>query len=617
MLKRFSAVLLCAVLLLFAVPTANAVSVTQDDLFGYGVGSPSDPFVITSGERLLAFRDQVNGGVSFRDKLVVLATDVSLALLGDEPIGTDAHPFDGVFDGRGHAALGLSGGGAMFGTVTGTVKNLTVYGSVSAEGDTVYASLLCEKLYGTVENCLVQGSVRVSSAVTAYAGGLCARVFPEGRVSSSYAAVSVFVSASSDAFAGGAFGAVSGEAEDCAVLHSAVSAEASAVYLGSLVGSVYFGMTKHCFAAESSPAILVGSVYHLDGGDDNAEGAGSMGGGTSYAENLTVSDYLPATCTAEGSCRLECAQCGLSETATVPAFGHVFTGKVMKEETLASLKPCTEASVYYYSCEACGTVTRGATFASFGGLALHTPSGSLSSLDGHSHGGECASCQGAYTESHTWRYTNEGGRVISACVCGEERAVSDALLVQNSVSAKAGKTVTVTFSLVNNPGISSAKLILTYDRSVLSLESVEVSGFSSAVTSETVNVYPYVVLLASAGDVTGDITVVSATFSVSESAPVGALGVSLSVEDAINSSFAAVSVDPAVLEDGLYVALPGDVNRDGGVDVADVTRLMQYLAEWEVSVDPLASDVTGDGAVDLADVTRLMQYLAEWDVTLQ
>ena len=31
----------------------------------------------------------------------------------------------------------------------------------------------------------------------------------------------------------------------------------------------------------------------------------------------------------------------------------------------------------------------------------------------------------------------------------------------------------------------------------------------------------------------------------------------------------------------------------------------------------LASDVTGDGVADLADVTRLMQYLAEWDVTLQ
>ena len=175
----------------------------------------------------------------------------------------------------------------------------------------------------------------------------------------------------------------------------------------------------------------------------------------------------------------------------------------------------------------------------------------------------------------------------------------------------------MTFSLVNNPGISSAKLVLTYDRSVLTLKDVEVSGFSSSVTSETVAVYPYVILLASASNVTGDIAVVSATFVVSENAPVGALDVSLDVVDAINASLAAVPTTPAVMDGGLRVALPGDVNGDGSVDVADVTRLMQYLAEWDVRVDPLASDVTGDGVADLADVTRLMQYLAEWDVTLQ
>ena len=617
MLKRFAAVLLCAILLFSAVPTVNAVSVTPNDLFGYGVGSSADPYVITSGEGLLAFRDLVNGGASFKDKLVVLATDVSLSSLKGDPIGTEEHPFDGVFDGRGHIALGLSGSGAMFGTVTGTVKDLTVYGTVSAEGDTVYAALLCEKLYGTVENCLVQGSVSITSAITAYAGGLCARVFSEGRVISSYSAATVSAVASVDAFVGGAFGVVSGLVEECAFLNCAATAEAPTSYLGSLAGSVYFGTVKHSFAAGSAPTSLLGSVYHLDGGDDNAEGAGSMGGGTTYVENCSVSDYVSSTCADGGSCRVACAHCGMTETVELPAFGHVFTRKVTTEETLAALMPCTEASIYYYSCEGCDAITRGATFASSEGPTLHAQEGALTSVDGDSHEGYCAICQSVYTESHAWKCTYEGDTAVSACACGEKREITDVLLAQNAVSTKAGKEVTVTFSLVNNPGISSAKLVLTYDRSVLTLKDVEVSGFSSSVTSETVAVYPYVILLASASNVTGDIAVVSATFVVSENAPVGALDVSLDVVDAINASLAAVPMTPAVMDGGLRVALPGDVNGDGSVDVADVTRLMQYLAEWDVRVDPLASDVTGDGVADLADVTRLMQYLAEWDVTLQ
>lgn len=62
--------------------------------------------------------------------------------------------------------------------------------------------------------------------------------------------------------------------------------------------------------------------------------------------------------------------------------------------------------------------------------------------------------------------------------------------------------------------------------------------------------------------------------------------------------------------------IPGDPNGDGKVNGKDATRLMQYLAGWDVEIDQSAADVNGDGKVNGKDATRLMQYLAGWDVTL-
>lgn len=58
----------------------------------------------------------------------------------------------------------------------------------------------------------------------------------------------------------------------------------------------------------------------------------------------------------------------------------------------------------------------------------------------------------------------------------------------------------------------------------------------------------------------------------------------------------------------------GDVNGDDTVDGADATLLLQYLAEWDVTIDEVNADVNCDDVVDGKDVTLLLQYLADWDV---
>lgn len=62
--------------------------------------------------------------------------------------------------------------------------------------------------------------------------------------------------------------------------------------------------------------------------------------------------------------------------------------------------------------------------------------------------------------------------------------------------------------------------------------------------------------------------------------------------------------------------IPGDINGDGNVNNKDLTRLFQYLSDWDVEVNTAALDVNGDGSVNNKDLTRLFQYLSDWDVAI-
>ena len=61
---------------------------------------------------------------------------------------------------------------------------------------------------------------------------------------------------------------------------------------------------------------------------------------------------------------------------------------------------------------------------------------------------------------------------------------------------------------------------------------------------------------------------------------------------------------------------PGDINRDGKVNMMDAVQLAKYINGGKAEVDPRACDTNGDGKVDKLDVTTLQQYVLKFITTI-
>lgn len=123
------------------LPEDFQIIVTMDYPW-HGGGTTRDPFLIEDAEDLKLLAEGVQQLEGVAKARYRLANDIDLSsVCGPDvgnwlPIGSDDHPFCGVFDGASHTISGLyltgSGSGhALFGTSCGFVLNLTVDGTVS------------------------------------------------------------------------------------------------------------------------------------------------------------------------------------------------------------------------------------------------------------------------------------------------------------------------------------------------------------------------------------------------------------------------------------------------------------------------------------------------------
>jgi len=81
------------------------------------------------------------------------------------------------------------------------------------------------------------------------------------------------------------------------------------------------------------------------------------------------------------------------------------------------------------------------------------------------------------------------------------------------------------------------------------------------------------------------------------------------------SDDASVATDDLVVagEDSLRALIYGDANRDGKVNLADVSAILKSVAKWETGLSEDAADVDKSGKVALADASKMLKYIAKWD----
>lgn len=194
----------------------------------------------------------------------------------------------------------------------------------------------------------------------------------------------------------------------------------------------------------------------------------------------------------------------------------------------------------------------------------------------------------------------------------------------SNVNAEKGKDAEIDIMIVNNPGIASVKLKVSFDED-LELYSIryneDIGGdfqlpqkLTSPVTLNWFN---------GKENTTGDFVFATLSFKVTQTAEEGVhnLSVSYDEEDLYNIEennvpFAVIGGRVRVLD--FYY---GDANGDGEVTALDVIRLKKYFSKFDketnmssVSVAP-GADVNGDKALDSLDVVRLKRFFAEYDHT--
>ncbi len=295
MKKRIISVFLSAVLVFALLPVAAWAADVPFENNG-GNGTAGNPYQINDLDQFEAFRNYINADADGgKDEYFKLTAPIDMSAnysAGSNtswtPIGTEDNPFSGTFDGGDFEISGLyintedyyTG---LFGYSTGTIKNLTVSGSVT--GGTYTGGIVGENEGGSVENCCNKNAVNGVSSTSGIAGynkgGSIENCYNTGAVTGTGNCI------------GGIAGNNSGSVKNC----YNTGTVSGAGYVGGIVGENSIavivgdsGNIKSCYntgTVSSTNATYIGGIVGSTGGNVkycyylDTCGAGGRFGGTS------------------------------------------------------------------------------------------------------------------------------------------------------------------------------------------------------------------------------------------------------------------------------------------------------------------------------------------------
>lgn len=199
--------------------------------------------------------------------------------------------------------------------------------------------------------------------------------------------------------------------------------------------------------------------------------------------------------------------------------------------------------------------------------------------------------------------------------------------------AMPGSTINVNVSIANNPGLIGANLVFELP------DGLSIVGASAGDAFSALDLtIPQI--LKNGGELTGkgrfiwsktsieekdikDGVILTLQLKISENAKLDEeLKISISTDEidgCIGNDGEPVSVN---LSEGIVTVIdytPGDVDQNGMVTLADVIKLLRYVADdcktdplgYNVTIKEEAADINADGRISLADIIRLLRFIAD------
>ncbi len=229
--------------------------------------------------------------------------------------------------------------------------------------------------------------------------------------------------------------------------------------------------------------------------------------------------------------------------------------------------------------------------------------------------------------THIVSGSDDGKTITYTCTaCGDSYDVIVAespeasklpVLTVPNVQGYVGQTVEIPVVLSNNPGLKAMEFTVSYNAAALKLVDVKDGGLFGSFTWNAGAARTGSAIITLGGeneiaDTTTNGTAVTLVFEIVSASENASVSISYQGGEVYSGDTGAVDV---VIDNGsvaIKTFMLGDVNKDGVVDIKDVTILRRYLAGTVAAetVDQPAADCNEDGVVDIKDVTILRRYLA-------